>query len=57
MLPGEEDTPTSYLDDMLAEIAGSPAEDGLTTQSVLRVAKQTLLAQQAADQNKTNVPC
>ena len=57
MLPGEEDTPTSYLADMLAEIAGAPAEDGLTTQSVLKVARQTLLAQQAADQNKTNVPC
>lgn len=48
--------PGGYLDDVLREIRGDPADpNGLTTATVLRVARQALLIQEAADRGLTGV--
>jgi hypothetical protein len=41
--------PGGYLDDFLADIAGEPAQDGLSTPRVIHSARVSLLAQQAAN--------
>ena len=45
-----------YISDLLNEIAGHPSADGLTTASVLRASRVSLLAQDAAAESRTNVP-
>lgn len=52
----EPDHPTGCLDAFLREIAGSSNEPDLMTNDVLRASRTSLVIQQAADQNRTNVP-
>ena len=55
-LPLPERNEHSYLKDFLADIAGSPRKDGLTTQGVLTSARVALMAQKAADENLRDLP-
>ena len=48
--------PTGCLDAFLDEIEGKPRPDALKTSDVLDASRRTLLIQQAADQNRANVP-
>jgi len=41
--------PGGYLDDFLADLAGAPTPEGVSTQRVLRSTRVALLAQEAAD--------
>lgn len=56
-LAPQENQPESYLDDFLAEIAGSPRDEaeGLSTPVVLASARRALLAQQAAQTGQTHI--
>jgi predicted dehydrogenase len=54
----DPDTPGSYLDDLLAEIAGLPPANGaLTTDQVIASSRLALIAQQAADEGRCRVAC
>jgi predicted dehydrogenase len=47
--------PESYLDDFLAEVAGSPNAAGLATPVVLAAARRALLVQQAGETGQTHI--
>lgn len=49
LLPSGTPRPGGYLEDFLAETAGKPAPDALTTQNVLSVTRMALELQQRAD--------
>jgi predicted dehydrogenase len=55
-IPAEANHPTGRLDAFLNEIAGESHAGALTTASVLDAARRTLQIQQAADENRPNVP-
>jgi predicted dehydrogenase len=55
-IPTDPGHPTGCLDAFLDEIAGNSREGALTTADVLDATRRTLLIQQAADENRTNVP-
>jgi predicted dehydrogenase len=55
-IPADPGRPTGSLDAFLDEIDGKPHEGALTTAAVLDATRRTLLIQQAADENRTNVP-
>jgi predicted dehydrogenase len=46
-----------YLPDFLAQVKGQKENISLSTEAILRASELALLAQQAADKNKTNVAC
>ncbi len=55
-IPAESNNPTGCLDAFLDEVAGTSRPAGaLTTADVLDATRRTLLIQQAADENRTNV--
>ena len=51
LIPKAEGRPGGYLDDFVADVAGSPRAHGLHTQVVLTATRAGLLAQHAADTN------
>jgi predicted dehydrogenase len=55
-IPADEDQHNGCLNAFLNEMDGRPAAGDLTSQDVFRASRHALLAQQAADQNQTNVP-
>jgi predicted dehydrogenase len=54
-VPAESSNPTGCLDAFLDEIAGKPRDGALTTEKVIDASRRTLLIQQSADENRTNV--
>jgi predicted dehydrogenase len=54
-IPTNDGNPTGCLDAFLDEIDGSSTPGVLTTDDVLDASRRTLLIQQAADENRTNV--
>ncbi len=48
-----ENSKSTYLQDFINEINGTPSENQLTTEYVLRTTRAALQVQQAADQNKS----
>ncbi|MEA2708018.1 MAG: hypothetical protein QOF78_619 [Phycisphaerales bacterium] len=54
-VPAESNRPTGCLDAFLDEIDGKTADGALTTADVLDASRRTLLIQQAADENRTQV--
>jgi predicted dehydrogenase len=55
-VPADPGHPTGCLDAFLDEIDGKLRQGALTTAAVLDATRRTLLTQQAADENRTNVP-
>ena len=55
-IPVEASHPTGCLDAFFDEIDGTSKDGALTTANVVDATRRTLLIQQAADQNRTNVP-
>lgn len=51
----ESDVPNGCLEAFLREVAGDASPDSLKTADVLDASRRTLLIQQAADQNQTNL--
>jgi predicted dehydrogenase len=54
-IPFDPGRPTGCLDDFLDEIEGRSKEGQLTSENVLDATRRSLLIQQAADQNRTQV--
>ena len=55
-IPADPGHPTGCLDAFLDEIAGTSQEGTLKTRDVLDASRETLLIQQAADDDRTRVP-
>ncbi len=55
-IPGEHDGSNGYFRDFLCEVTGRPHKARLTTALVLRAARWALIAQRAADEDRTHVP-
>jgi predicted dehydrogenase len=55
IVPPDESTPGGYLEAFLREVRGETVGLTLSTEEVLRASRVSLLVQQAADENRTNV--